>query len=667
LGGRANAPGWLKTRLQFFLKGIRSMDKAVTYVPGHDPIEMVAFYESFTDYYPYCELQTKRWFVENAKADWTIFDIGANVGYYSILMSRLCPQGQIHSFEPTSTIELLKKNVAHHGRTNINPHQIALGARSGRHEDGIFRIWGKDAEKQEYDFLTLDDAISRLGVTRLDCIKIDVDSFDFEVLRGAERTLRKHNPWVIVELNHALDKRGQSANEALEWLVSQGYHQALVLDHENFVLRRPEASSPRSNGLTLAYEQRPIFIESRFKKDRTLPDFFAPEPLSHNGGELDGLLGTPDGVSLSLTAPRWSYGLSFVRAAGNETLNEPVVIEVELEVREGSLGIGCVGQDYSTYAGSEVVAKASGGTQKVTLAVPNPELLHAIVFRNVDEFETQAAARIRDIRAFTGTTVVSNASAPALRSDTRRMSQNDLRRMVALPETPEGAQSGIDLVPSETLGDYLGYAENFVTPFKTYHRSLPSFKMEIDDAPILRYLYRNARPKKHLEFGTWQGFGATLCADACDAEIWTLNLPDGERSQTGEAMYSSGHDASDAGENIGWMYRAAGHGDRVHQLLVDSKQWDTSDFSAGFFDSILIDGGHTADVVGNDTEKALPLLRSGGMMLWHDFCPDAETVEALSASRGVVTGVAENLAAWAPHFSKLFWIRPSFILVGIKG
>ena len=41
--------------------------------------------------------------------------------------------------------------------------------------------------------------------------KYDVDSFDFEVLRGAERTLLRRNPVVVVELNHALAKRNQSA------------------------------------------------------------------------------------------------------------------------------------------------------------------------------------------------------------------------------------------------------------------------------------------------------------------------------------------------------------------------------------------------------------------------------------------------------------------------
>ena len=49
-----------------------------TLIPENDPIELIAYYPEFADYYPACELQTKRWFVENVGRDWIIFDIGAN-------------------------------------------------------------------------------------------------------------------------------------------------------------------------------------------------------------------------------------------------------------------------------------------------------------------------------------------------------------------------------------------------------------------------------------------------------------------------------------------------------------------------------------------------------------------------------------------------------------
>ena len=97
---------------------------------------------------------------------------------------------------------------------------------------------GQRGRSAGHPFYRLDDFIAQNRIARVDCIKIDVDSFDFEVLRGAERTLREHNPAVIVELNDALAKRNQHAGEALAWLAARGYRQARVLDHDNFVLQR---------------------------------------------------------------------------------------------------------------------------------------------------------------------------------------------------------------------------------------------------------------------------------------------------------------------------------------------------------------------------------------------------------------------------------------------
>jgi hypothetical protein len=86
-----------------------------TNVPGRPPIELPAFYPEFAWYYPNCELETKYWFVRNVQPDWTIFDIGANIGYYSVLFSQLAPQGRVYAFEPTVTVEILKANLAHNG------------------------------------------------------------------------------------------------------------------------------------------------------------------------------------------------------------------------------------------------------------------------------------------------------------------------------------------------------------------------------------------------------------------------------------------------------------------------------------------------------------------------------------------------------------------------
>jgi len=209
-----------------------------TNIPGRAPIELPAFYESFAWYYPNCELQTKDWFVRHAGTDWTYLDGGANVGYYSILFSQLSPQGHIHAVEPTSTADMLEKNLAHNRAGNVTVHRQALGQYPGRRTERIFRLWGGAPDEFEYDFITVDLLVEQLGLSRLDCLKIDVDSFDFEVLMGAEKTIARFNPWLVVELNHALGVRGYSNMAALHWLMARGYDCSLVLDYDNFILRR---------------------------------------------------------------------------------------------------------------------------------------------------------------------------------------------------------------------------------------------------------------------------------------------------------------------------------------------------------------------------------------------------------------------------------------------
>ena len=259
-----------------------------TLVPGDKAIDLVAYYLHQADYYPECELQTKRWFVENVRPDWIMFDVGANIGCYSILFSRLAPAGKIYAFEPTETFSMLEENLAYHGCRNVEALQIAVGMVNGSVEDNIFRIWGGEPERRTYDFSTVDDLVQKLKLTRLDCIKIDVDSFDFEVLMGAEETLRRFNSWIVVELCHALSRRNQSAPQALEWLARQGYRRAHVLEHENYVLHRDpdDHAQTGEQSMLLTFERRPISLPPAWIKDAPTENLFVSEPLAHNDARI---------------------------------------------------------------------------------------------------------------------------------------------------------------------------------------------------------------------------------------------------------------------------------------------------------------------------------------------------------------------------------------------
>jgi FkbM family methyltransferase len=429
-------------------------DRITTDIPGRKAIELVAFYDSFRDYYPQCELQTKSWFVRNVRKDWSIFDIGANVGYYSILFAQLASEGKVFAFEPTSTVSMLKKNIAHHQLENVEIHEVALGASTAILQDRIFRIWGTEGDVQDYNFYKFDDFVSERRINRIDCLKIDVDSFDFEVLRGAEQTLVEKNPYVVVELSHALSRRNQSAGEALAWLAKLGYRESLVLDHDNYVLHRSEASSlgvPNQVSINLLFPP-PLRFEETLVHDKQLVDGLLGDAELHNGadfatedgqaiahsrGQEDSELTKPPRQSLwakwrlrraSKITPRASAsspqhiegGLSTLRARVVETspqawsnaltmqLNPQLVeawpddnlleVEVMVEITKGQLGIVLTGPDLAHFASIERVLSAMPGPQSVVIAAKPSEKVSCLLFRNTAFEGTRTYFRLLGVR-----------------------------------------------------------------------------------------------------------------------------------------------------------------------------------------------------------------------------------------------------------------------------
>ncbi|MGD9885960.1 MAG: FkbM family methyltransferase [Reyranella sp.] len=400
----------------------------LTAIPGRPPIELVAFYEEFRDYYPLCEQETKRWFVEHVRPDWWIFDVGANIGYYTILFSQLAPAGRVFAFEPTTTADMLRANLAHNKVGNAAVHEVALGAKTGQLNERIFRIWGSEGEVKEYPFYRFDDFVREQGIERVDCLKIDVDSFDFEVLRGAEQTLLKHDPVIVIELNHALAKRDQSPAETLAWLAKRGYRKALTLDrHDNYVLQRSEAAFA---GLAPAASMELLFppparVDERMAASGTplgrsfvkgadllngaaLRPASAPSPslwnrLFHSNSKPDeprrvDLREVLD-VPVETSADRWGYALSLALEPGSA--DDLLTVGIAVEVVDGALGIVACGQDSSKFVVPERVLAAMPGLQHVVIEVPRKDI-QALIFRNIADDGSRTVFKLSSVEARMG-------------------------------------------------------------------------------------------------------------------------------------------------------------------------------------------------------------------------------------------------------------------------
>jgi FkbM family methyltransferase len=158
-------------------------------------------------------------------------DIGANVGSYTLLSSGIC-QARSISIEPSlAAIRLLRDNILlnnMHGRVTIINN--AAGAVEdilifSKNEDTTNHVLGKDEsinalfEKVDVipiDSLTVDDEPV--------LIKIDVEGYETEVLKGMKSTLkRKSLKGIIIELNGMGDRYGFSEEDIHQLLLANGF------------------------------------------------------------------------------------------------------------------------------------------------------------------------------------------------------------------------------------------------------------------------------------------------------------------------------------------------------------------------------------------------------------------------------------------------------------
>ena len=128
---------------------------------------------------------------------------------------------------------------------------------------------------------------------------------------------------------------------------------------------------------------------------------------------------------------------------------------------------------------------------------------------------------------------------------------------------------------------------------------------------------KRARARSVFEFGTYKGVSITQLALnlPADSRIFTLDLPD-EPATTRFAIADQ-EDAVIAVEKGKGALIPSELRPRIQFLQQDSAAFDESPY-AGQMDFVFVDGAHNYDYVRNDSEKGWRMLRSGGIIAWHD-------------------------------------------------
>jgi FkbM family methyltransferase len=149
----------------------------------------------------YEQAQT-RLFQQHVTADSVVFDLGAHVGYYSLLGAKLASAGQVVAFEPEPrNAAFLRALVAANTCNNVGIHELAVAAESGSKyfAYGTGSGTGHLADRGAFRVptISLDEFVELHDVVPTH-IKMDVEGAEYEVLCGSRETLMLARPTIFL-------------------------------------------------------------------------------------------------------------------------------------------------------------------------------------------------------------------------------------------------------------------------------------------------------------------------------------------------------------------------------------------------------------------------------------------------------------------------------------
>ena len=166
------------------------------------------------------------------KPGMTVIDIGAHIGYYTLLFSKYVgPNGYVFSFEPLpGNYALLQKNILLNNLQNVHPlnqavflrtQEIVITVPDEQPNPGSGSMYTEKGAKQYHvDAVSLDDYCEKSAI-RPDLLKIDVEGAEYDVLMGAVNTIDRCRPKLLIELHHF--DGNLAAHPVPDLLTSWGY------------------------------------------------------------------------------------------------------------------------------------------------------------------------------------------------------------------------------------------------------------------------------------------------------------------------------------------------------------------------------------------------------------------------------------------------------------
>jgi|GEM_PF-770667 len=175
----------------------------------------------------------EKFLLETAAQCNTIFDVGANIGYYTVQFARKT-DGTVYAFEPMDyQYDTLLRNLELNSLDNVKPIKKIVSDRegkeriyfSGMENTAASSVVNETDEFESIPSISLDKFCASNQIGQIDLIKIDVEGYELHVLKGLEKMLKhqKVSHLFIEIVERHLNKAGTYAKEVFNFLKQNQY------------------------------------------------------------------------------------------------------------------------------------------------------------------------------------------------------------------------------------------------------------------------------------------------------------------------------------------------------------------------------------------------------------------------------------------------------------
>lgn len=175
------------------------------------------------------------------REDAIILDIGANIGYFSLIAARKASKGKVIAFEPHGSLrEEISQNILLNklGNVQVEPYAIGnqtttttffIADKSNIGMSGLVPQENFSGITEQVSLIQLDEWLNRHPLPAINFIKIDTEGAELDVLKGMKDLLQKHSPVILIEvMGHLLSLFGNSPEDVYSFLGQFQYRPYLI-------------------------------------------------------------------------------------------------------------------------------------------------------------------------------------------------------------------------------------------------------------------------------------------------------------------------------------------------------------------------------------------------------------------------------------------------------